>query len=488
MPPNPHPETLFHLKPTNQTARDALLHPDNQRFISSFNGRSAGLEVGFHVPSKPGGHVITRLGRDADLILRQVTSRQPMSATHVAFEINPATQHVLLSVRSKRLTSVTFQIPDNDDAETITGGGVILYGQNYEIRIASYEFSLVWRPISEHYLKRLTVQGFQSSLQRVQGLRSRDRPTEVDGSEALSWHITRFNTAKLPLFQDMEKLRVARASGAFGKVFEAVDRSSGYLFAIKVVDLASNQYLDIEAARAVLHREIKIMERLNHDHIIEYLGHQLFHTPHPEIFMPLRDGTLTSLVKSPDLRITHENLGTIALQQMLCALDYLANENIVHRDIKPDNILYSKQGDNYYHFQLADFGLAHHCMLAKTICGTGYYQAPELHPQFSNVYAGQSPKLDIWSLFASIVAVQSAFQDFPPKSSDYHVVLRVLEKKYAHALLRRRGLDDTQNSPAGGVTYPPVGCLSATQARAAEWSTYPYAESGAAACHATVAT
>jgi hypothetical protein len=69
--------TLFHLVPLNQTARDSVLHPDNTRFVSSSaindnRGHSEpGLEIGFHVPRIPGGYVITRLGRNADLILRE---------------------------------------------------------------------------------------------------------------------------------------------------------------------------------------------------------------------------------------------------------------------------------------------------------------------------------------------------------------------------------------------------------------------------------
>ena len=166
--------------------------------------------------------------------------------------------------------------------------------------------------------------------------------------------------------------------------------------------------------------------------MIEYLGHRLFHTLRPEILMPLLEGSLTSLVNSPKLPFDHERLGLIVMEQMLSALDYLASENLIHRDLKPDNILYSSTDEGRYIFQLADFGLAHHRSLAKTVCGTGYFQAPELLPGISKVHADQSPKIDIWSLFASIVAVQSRFQEFPPKTSDYGVVLSALKAQALH--------------------------------------------------------
>ncbi|KAM4065197.1 kinase [Hirsutella rhossiliensis] len=317
----------------------------------------------------------------------------------------------------KRVSSVEFRIleekhttgePVTGEAaagEAIVGDGVILYGQNYEIDIASYKFKLIWRKFSDvpatniESLKALTNQGYQKSLQLVQHIRSRDRPTEYDVSEAQSWHITRLIASKRPLFQDIDHLRVLRAEGAFGKVYKAVDQISGQKFAIKVVKLKASPSGDIETARALLHREIKIMERVKHVHIIEYLGHQHFHTLKPEIFMPLRDGSLTSLAKSLSLSTESESLSLVVLEQMLAALDYLANENLIHRDVKPDNILYSKLSEGGYHFQLADFGLTHHHSLAKSPCGTGYFQAPELWPRVSKVNAGQSTKLDVWSLF-----------------------------------------------------------------------------------------
>lgn len=277
-----NPKTLFHLVPDNQVAHDALLHPDNKRFVSQ-SSKGAGLEVGCHVPSIPQGHVITRLGRDADLILRESTRQRPISAIHVAFEINPATHLVLLSVRSKRVSSVTFRPLDTQDEEDqedqkdkedseqkeITGDGVILYAQNYSISIGSYGFELVWRTISDRdtnanadALKALAIQSFETSLQKLQNIRSRDRPTEYDDSEYLSWHVTRLNTANSPRFEEIEQLRKEIGEGAFGKVYKAVDRMSGHNFAIKIVEIKA--YGSIDDARARIHREIKVMERLKH--------------------------------------------------------------------------------------------------------------------------------------------------------------------------------------------------------------------------------
>jgi serine/threonine protein kinase len=158
-------------------------------------------------------------------------------------------------------------------------------------------------------------------------------------------------------------------------------------------------------------------------HIIEFLGHDKWESPEPEIFMPLRPGSLRSLVKSTVRRWTDDQLSMAVLEQMLSALDYLSCMNICHRDVKPENILYYDTSDNIT-FQLADFGLANHSHLAVTKCGTGNYEAPELYPEYGQF--AQSPKMDVWSLFATIADIHRKF-NFPPIwAKTYADVLRAV--------------------------------------------------------------
>lgn len=149
--------------------------------------------------------------------------------------------------------------------------------------------------------------------------------------------------------------------------------------------------------------------------------------------MPLRTGSLASLAKSQPPSYNADQFCLGFTEQILSALDYLASEALIHRDVKPHNILYSCLSDGRYLFQLADFGLAHYQSLAKTSCGTPYYQAPELYPRASGVNAAQSSKIDIWSLFATIAAVHSRFKEFPPATDNYGRVLNVLKAKAAQS-------------------------------------------------------
>lgn len=85
--------------------------------------------------------------------------------------------------------------------------------------------------------------------------------------------------------------------------------------------------------------------------------------------------------------------------QIANVLKYLRDNNIVHRDIKPQNILLKKTESIGYDIKLIDFNFARELddnSLANTICGTPLYMAPEIMK--SNKKEGYNSKSDLWSI------------------------------------------------------------------------------------------
>lgn len=131
--------------------------------------------------------------------------------------------------------------------------------------------------------------------------------------------------------------------------------------------------------------------------------------------MGLEEGNLDDL--STDRRFTlTSGRPESCLQQMLSALDFLAYKDIVHRDVKPENILYSRslKGPGY-HFRLSDFGVGKLAKYAYSCQGTDWYMAPEiLRLRNCSDFDGrirerQSPKVDVWSLFVTIAYARDVY-------------------------------------------------------------------------------
>lgn len=126
--------------------------------------------------------------------------------------------------------------------------------------------------------------------------------------------------------------------------------------------------------------------------------------------MGLKEGTLVSLIESGVNAVT---LAMSVFPQMLQALDFIASKDIVHRDVKPENILYVSLPNGKYQFQLGDFGLCNRALFATSHAGTDVYMAPEI------VWGGiQTHKVDVWSLYVTLIWTMD-ISDFRRKSHEF---------------------------------------------------------------------
>lgn len=145
--------------------------------------------------------------------------------------------------------------------------------------------------------------------------------------------------------------------------------------------------------------EVNIMKRISHRNVVTL--HETFDS-HEAMYMimeHMEGGDLLHRIidnpMNPDKRLP-EDICKFYFYQICLAIKHLHACDIIHRDIKPDNILMA-DGENETLVKISDFGLSKHVALnsMKTVCGTQYYAAPEILGGGHNSY---DAKVDVWSL------------------------------------------------------------------------------------------
>ena len=162
-------------------------------------------------------------------------------------------------------------------------------------------------------------------------------------------------------------------AGGMAIVYQALDQKTGEMIAIKLLQSSWAEHPDVIDR---FEREANIMASLNHPHIVKFIGGGKY-TNRPYIAMEyVSGGSLSDLLK----QVAHINLkGTERLlQQIASALDYAHGKQVVHRDLKPGNILLSDEK----HASLTDFGIARvlehtSITLFGQMPGTPQYMSPE---------------------------------------------------------------------------------------------------------------
>ena len=245
-------------------------------------------------------------------------------------------------------------------------------------------------------------------------------------------------------------------SGAYGVVAAARDSTTGEVVAIKKIERAFEH--QVFTKRTL--RELKLLRALRHENIIHLntILRPLDTNHFDEIYcvFELMETDLASIIKSPQ-PLSEEHC-QFFLYQILRGLKYIHSRNVIHRDLKPRNLLVNSNCD----LKICDFGLARcdfSTLSRQTAAMTDYvatrwYRAPEVILTWEKY----TKAIDMWSvgcIFAELMGRQPIFPGVDssnqiqlivdvlgfPKDEVIHKIRSEKAKSYLQRLPKRKPTD-----------------------------------------------
>ena len=254
--------------------------------------------------------------------------------------------------------------------------------------------------------------------------RSRDELKSFPNNNSVT-----FNNKLYPCSESDLKFLTELGAGSCGQVSKQLHIPSGNIFAVKQMRRSGD---DEETKRIVM--DLGVLLKCHSEHIVQCYGY-LIRDAEVLICMELMGTCFEKLLKKMIIPAVPEPIpepipehivGKIAVATVK-ALHYVKeNHGIIHRDVKPSNILINGRGE----IKLCDFGIAGHLVDSKAKtrqAGCAAYMAPERIDPPDPQNPRYDIRADVWSL--GITLVEMAIGRFPYLNckTDFEVLSRIVQ-------------------------------------------------------------
>nr|XP_006811353.1 PREDICTED: serine/threonine-protein kinase Nek4-like [Saccoglossus kowalevskii] len=218
---------------------------------------------------------------------------------------------------------------------------------------------------------------------------------------------------------DYDKIRVV-GKGSYGEVWLVKHKKDRKQYVLKKMDLQNASKRERKAAEL----EAKLLSKLRHPNIVSYKDS--FETEQGFLFIAMGfcdGGDLYTRLKEQKGKALDEKQIVEWFVQIAMALQYMHERNILHRDLKTQNIFLTKSKI----IKVGDLGIARvldgHNDMATTLIGTPYYMSPEL---FSN--KPYNHKSDVWALGCCVYEMSTLKHAFNARDMN-SLVYKILRGK-----------------------------------------------------------
>lgn len=204
--------------------------------------------------------------------------------------------------------------------------------------------------------------------------------------------------------------------GGMATVYKAIQTSVNRQVAVKILP---QTLLHDENFMKRFRQEAEVIARLEHFHILPIYDYGE-HDGMPYIVMRyLEGGTLQDRIKRYSPLPWDEIL--LVTRQVAGALDYAHTRNVIHRDVKPSNVLLDGEGNAY----LVDFGIAKMTESTAHLTGSGIVGTPAYMAPEQSQTGPPTPSMDVYALGVTIFEMMTGQQPYRAETPIAQIMMHI---------------------------------------------------------------